>query len=68
MTQEKEKLFLNTLSFDFPKQPIIFYFSSVDSTEHKVLNSITNYFPKTFSQFSPTLPTLTLFIHRLQYS
>lgn len=31
----KEKLFLNTLTFEFPKEPVKFYFSENDDAEHK---------------------------------
>lgn len=30
MSKPKEKLFLNTLKFDFPAEPVTFYFSDTD--------------------------------------
>ena len=31
----EEKLFLNTLTFEYPKKPVKFYFSDKDDAEHK---------------------------------
>lgn len=31
----EEKLFLNTLTFEYPKEPVKFYFSDKDDVEHK---------------------------------
>lgn len=54
--QPKEKLFLNTLKFDFPAEPITFYFSDTDMEDaHFTYLKSSKLFPVGISNIFPNL-------------
>lgn len=44
-TEEKEKLFLNALPFDFPKEPITFYFTTENKADYRLIKLNNALFP-----------------------
>ena len=53
--EEKEKLFLNTLSFEYPKEPVTFYFSLEDRTDCRLTKLNHLLFPSNIKDIFPKI-------------
>ena len=57
----EESLFLNTLAFEFPKEPKIFYFSKEDRKDVSLTKLSHQLFPAILKIFSRTLRMTAFF-------
>jgi hypothetical protein len=51
----EETLFLNTLAFEFPKEPVTFYFSQEDRTDCRLIRLNHLLFPSNIRNIFPTI-------------